>query len=236
MLQDVDSLLYVDTDILFLRPIEEIWGFFSRMSNQQMAGMAYESEPYQGWYSKQRNVPYFGNAGQTIFTAISNQLRCVYRYILKYFLGVNSGVMLMNLTRMRQFGWYDKVITTHSKWKKSLKLHDQDILNIIFHYEPEKLYIFPCSYNFRIDFCKKNRNLCQSSRTNGFSILHGNRNIFHSDGIFKCVYDAFYQYNSEGSLGVFYDILNEKLKNCQDLICGSEIFGQILLQVGDSLE
>ena len=30
LLNDVDLLLYVDTDILFLSPVEEIWTFFER--------------------------------------------------------------------------------------------------------------------------------------------------------------------------------------------------------------
>uniref|UniRef100_A0A2D4NUE9 Glucoside xylosyltransferase 2 n=1 Tax=Micrurus surinamensis TaxID=129470 RepID=A0A2D4NUE9_MICSU len=78
ILKDVDSLLYVDTDVLFLRPIDDIWGFLRTFNATQLAAMAPEHEiPKIGWYSRFARHPYYGTTG------------------------VNSGVMLMNLTRIR---------------------------------------------------------------------------------------------------------------------------------------
>lgn len=78
LLKDVDSLLYVDTDILFLQPVEEIWNFLSQFNSSQLAGMAPEhEEPRIGWYNRFARHPYYGKTG------------------------VNSGVMLMNMTRIR---------------------------------------------------------------------------------------------------------------------------------------
>lgn len=54
------------------------------------------------------------------------------------FLGVNSGVMLMNLTRMRKFNWTKYVIPIYKKYKLNITWGDQDIINIIFHYYPGK--------------------------------------------------------------------------------------------------
>lgn len=78
ILKDVDSLLYVDTDILFLRPVEDIWRFLSGFNSSHVAAMAPEhEEPRIGWYNRFARHPYHGRTG------------------------VNSGVMLMNLTRIR---------------------------------------------------------------------------------------------------------------------------------------
>ncbi|OXB68099.1 hypothetical protein ASZ78_014560 [Callipepla squamata] len=84
ILKDVDSLLYVDTDVLFLRPIDDIWHILKEFNSTQLAAMAPEHEiPKIGWYSRFARHPYYGTTG------------------------VNSGVMLMNLTRIRstQFRW-----------------------------------------------------------------------------------------------------------------------------------
>lgn len=74
----MDSLLYVDTDILFLQPVEQIWNFLSQFNSSHMAAMAPEhEEPRIGWYNRFARHPYYGKTG------------------------VNSGVMLMNMTRIR---------------------------------------------------------------------------------------------------------------------------------------
>lgn len=52
--------------------------------------------------------------------------------------GVNSGVMLMNLTRMRKFKWVDYVVPIYKEYKLKITWGDQDIINIIFHYHPGK--------------------------------------------------------------------------------------------------
>lgn len=78
ILKDVDSLLYVDTDVLFLRPMDDIWSFFKSFNSTQLAAMAPEHEsPKIDWYSRFARHPFYGLTG------------------------VNSGVMLMNLTRIR---------------------------------------------------------------------------------------------------------------------------------------
>lgn len=56
--------------------------------------------------------------------------------LFKLFIGVNSGVMLMNLTRMRAFQWKAYVVPIYKKYKLKITWGDQDIINIIFHYHP----------------------------------------------------------------------------------------------------
>ena len=51
--------------------------------------------------------------------------------------------MLMNLTRLRKFGWEQNyVIPVYKQFKSSITWGDQDIINIIFHYHPGLYKLF----------------------------------------------------------------------------------------------
>ncbi|MEQ2181865.1 hypothetical protein GOODEAATRI_016013 [Goodea atripinnis] len=78
ILKDIDSIVYVDSDILFLQPVDGLWDFLSRFNPSQLAAMSPEhEEPRIAWYSRFARHPFYGRTG------------------------INSGVMLMNMTRMR---------------------------------------------------------------------------------------------------------------------------------------
>ena len=66
-------------------------------------------------------------------------------------IGLNSGVMLMNLTRIRQLDWEKYILDIYHDYNTQLALGDQDILNIFFHFHPELLYLYPCNNNYRTD-------------------------------------------------------------------------------------
>jgi UDP-xylose:glucoside alpha-1,3-xylosyltransferase len=65
VLSDVDSLLYVDTDTLFLGPLEDVWRHFDLMNSSQMAALTPEHEdPNTGWYNRFAKHPYYGRLGK----------------------------------------------------------------------------------------------------------------------------------------------------------------------------
>ncbi|XP_014834074.1 PREDICTED: glucoside xylosyltransferase 2 isoform X3 [Poecilia mexicana] len=210
ILKDVDSLLYVDTDVLFLRPMDDIWMFLKSFNGSQLAAMAPEHEVSKiGWYSRFARHPFYGVTG------------------------VNSGVMLMNLTRIRRtlfkssliaggLLWEDLLHPLHQKYKNYITWGDQDLLNIIFHYNPENLYIFPCQWNYRPDHCMYGSN-CKGAEQEGVSILHGNRGVYHDDKqpAFKVVYDAIHNFPFEDNMfqSLFYPIQNKFLDTVNTL-CG----------------
>ncbi|XP_042232535.1 glucoside xylosyltransferase 1-like [Homarus americanus] len=173
LLKDVDALVYVDTDVVFLAPLEELWSHFYKMNSSHMAAMAPEHEDLAtGWYNRFAKHPYYGK------------------------LGVNSGVMLMNLTRLRKFGWEEYVVPIYRHYKLSITWGDQDIINIIFHYHPDKLYVYGCEYNLRPDHCMY-MSVCKAAEKRGVFVLHGNRGTFHSgkQPAFRAVYRAWEEYN-----------------------------------------
>ncbi|XP_053325846.1 glucoside xylosyltransferase 2 [Spea bombifrons] len=210
ILQDVDSLLYVDTDVLFLRPLDDIWAFLHRFNDSQLAAMAPEHEiPKIGWYSRFARHPFYGSTG------------------------VNSGVMLMNLTRIRKTHFKNNMIPTgltweeilhplYQKYKNYITWGDQDLLNIIFHFNPEKLFVFPCEWNYRPDHCMYGSN-CKTSEEYGVSILHGNRGVYHDDKqpAFKAFYEVIRDYPFDGNLfqSMYYPLQTKFLESVHTL-CG----------------
>ncbi|CAL8318533.1 unnamed protein product [Lota lota] len=184
ILKDVDSLVYVDSDIVFLRPPQRLWAMLSRFNASQLAAMAPEhEEPRVAWYNRFARHPFYGVAG------------------------LNSGVMLMNMTRIRSayfkndmtsvgLRWEELLMPLLQKYKLNITWGDQDLLNIIFHYNPDYLLEFPCKWNYRPDHCIYGSN-CASAEQDGVHILHGNRGVFHNlkQPAFKAVYDAIRQYS-----------------------------------------
>ncbi|XP_029358915.1 glucoside xylosyltransferase 2 [Echeneis naucrates] len=210
ILKDVDSLLYVDTDVLFLRPMDDIWSLLKSFNSTQLAAMAPEHEvPKIGWYSRFARHPFYGVTG------------------------VNSGVMLMNLTRIRStvfknsmiptgLSWEDLLHPLYQKYKNHITWGDQDLLNIIFHYNPECLFIFPCQWNYRPDHCMYGSN-CKGAEEEGVSILHGNRGVYHDDKqpAFKVVYDAIREFPFDDNMfqSLFYPI-QTKFLDTVNTLCG----------------
>uniref|UniRef100_A0A3P9JRN5 UDP-D-xylose:beta-D-glucoside alpha-1,3-D-xylosyltransferase n=1 Tax=Oryzias latipes TaxID=8090 RepID=A0A3P9JRN5_ORYLA len=210
ILKDVDSLLYVDTDVLFLRPMDDIWGFLKSFNETQLAAMAPEHEvPKIGWYSRFARHPFYGVTG------------------------VNSGVMLMNLTKIRStlfknsmissgLSWGDLLHPLYQKYKSHITWGDQDLLNIIFHDNPECLSIFPCQWNYRPDHCMYGSN-CKGAEEEGVSILHGNRGVYHDDKqpAFKVIYDAIHDFPFEDNMfqSLFYPVQSRFLDTVNTL-CG----------------
>ena len=60
--------------------------------------------------------------------------------------------MLMNLKRMRESNWEEKIVTFYHEFKPQIQKGDQDVINIFFHYNSKQLYVLPCHFNYRPEF------------------------------------------------------------------------------------
>lgn len=222
ILKEVDSLLYVDTDILFLRPVEDMWALLSQFNSSHLAAMAPEhEEPRIGWYNRFARHPYYGKTG------------------------VNSGVMLMNMTRLREkrfkndmttvlLRWEEILMPLLQKYKLNITWGDQDLLNIIFYHNPESLYVFPCQWNYRPDHCIYGSN-CQQAEQEGVFILHGNRGVYHDDKqpAFRAVYEAIQKFPFGGNMDAsLLQPLEASLQETTHTYCGraSHLFTKRLKQ------
>ncbi|XP_023347540.1 glucoside xylosyltransferase 1 isoform X2 [Eurytemora carolleeae] len=94
--------------------------------------------------------------------------------------GLNTGVVLLNLDRMRntEKSWTDTILALYVKYQKKMRLGDQDIFNTYFNQNPEKVYDLDCTWNYREALCSKGKNFCPSAGESGVSILHGNGKMF----------------------------------------------------------
>lgn len=172
LVEDVDAMIYTDTDTLFLGPVEDLWKYFYKFNETQIAALVLENEdPNVSWYPRFAKHPFYGRVG------------------------LNSGVMLMNLTRMREFHWVDYVTPIMLKWKLAMPWGDQDIINVIFHYRPSGVHVLPCRYNFRTEQCAYG-DACPGATKYGALVLHGSRKAFHSQSqpAFKAIYTAFEEF------------------------------------------
>ena len=68
--------------------------------------------------------------------------------------GVNTGIMLINLERMRNFGFVPKAIEAFEVYKFNITWWDQDVFNIVMFQHPEIVYRMPCWWNYRPDHCQ----------------------------------------------------------------------------------
>ncbi|XP_075236780.1 glucoside xylosyltransferase 1 shams [Lycorma delicatula] len=172
LLPHLDKMLYVDTDVIFLAPLTEVWDHFNLMNSTQMAALSPEHEdPNIGWYNRFARHPYYGK------------------------MGVNSGVMLMHLYRMRQFGWVKYLAPIYKEFRLKLTWGDQDIINIFFHFHPERLLVYSCIHNYRTDHCMY-LSTCPPAERDGVVVVHGSRSSFHGEKqpAFRAIYRAMEEY------------------------------------------
>ncbi|KAJ4924520.1 hypothetical protein JOQ06_003476 [Pogonophryne albipinna] len=181
ILKDIDSVVYVDSDILFLQPVDRLWAFLTRFNSSQLAAMAPEhEEPRIAWYNRFNDMTSVG-------------LR-----------------------------WEELLMPLLQKYKLNITWGDQDLLNIIFHHNPECLLEFPCMWNYRPDHCIYGSN-CASAEEDGINILHGNRGVYHDhkQPAFRAVYEAIRKYPfGADPVTSLLDPLEEQLLTTTHTYCG----------------
>lgn len=196
VLSDVDSVIYVDSDVLFLQPPQDLWDNFKNFDPRQVGALA----PRVGWDFK---VP--GTNPNFILRTGTGMTQ------------VNSGVFLMNLTRMREpvFNTAESISLNSFKWDKDLLLPlyyrnkkdmfgDQNLINTAFHYNPELIYFLPCRWNYHHKFCfdAQSERSCPEADEMGAAIAHGNAKTFYNNysPVFKAINDGFTKYNWQNDL------------------------------------
>ncbi|XP_076354892.1 glucoside xylosyltransferase 2-like [Tachypleus tridentatus] len=173
-LPHVDALIYCDIDLIFLRPVEELWQHLEVMSENQSIAMSRNAVTEgTGWYPSHSLHPFFSTTG------------------------LNAGVMLLNLTRYRYQDLEGRVVTIYANYKNTLKYGDQDILNILLHNQTGLVKVLPCAWNFRTDFCD-DANRCLDAEKHGVGGLHGNRKMFYRwkiEPLFFEIYESFRKFD-----------------------------------------
>uniref|UniRef100_H2YMG5 Nucleotide-diphospho-sugar transferase domain-containing protein n=1 Tax=Ciona savignyi TaxID=51511 RepID=H2YMG5_CIOSA len=190
------AAIYSDSDVIFVKPIDELWAQFKEMDERQVAAIS----PTAGH-------PIGGSKLNENFISHPSGL-----------FQINTGVMALNFTRMLATDWllfHDEHKTDQSETQrvnygvelllpyydeyKEKAEHDQKLLNIIFHYNPELLRQLPCTWNFKNNFCQDDDNTCPAAERDGAGAVHGITSAFFNDvnPTFRSLYEAFLQYDFE---------------------------------------
>ena len=196
VMKDTDSVIYVDSDTLFIDSPQSLWAHFDHFNENQIGALA----PRVGWDFK---VP--ASNQNFIMTPKGSVTQ------------VNSGVFLINLTRMREpdlvtsetisletFKWDSKLfIPLYYRFKKDM-FGDQNLINTIFHYNAEKIYFLPCRWNYHHKFCfdQASERSCPEADEHGAAIAHGNAKTFYNNysPVFKALNDGFTAYRWDNDL------------------------------------
>lgn len=168
---NIDRVIYVDSDTIFLADPYKLWNEFEKFNSNTVAALVAEDEgtvprPY---YRKELQHPYYQAEGAV---------------------GLNSGIMLLDLGRLRRDPWDDEMLAHLKRYK--LEFFDQDLLNIYFSMHPDKVRVLSCEWNFRTEHCYTQQ-YCTS-----ILLLHGNRGVFHENAeqrfpvtAFRLVYQSY---------------------------------------------
>lgn len=154
--RNIEVLIYMDRDTFVVRNFNDLVKAAESLGNHTAA-----LTPEGGrWYRKKHGLR---NRGKT-YLAPS---------------GLNSGVMLMNLRKMRSNNFLQKVLLL-AKQAPFTALGDQDILNLYFAQRPEEVMMMSCRFNFREVLGKTE---CDYGMEMVYPVvLHGNRGAFHRKG------------------------------------------------------
>lgn len=149
LLSDFDTLLYLNPESIFLSPPHETFKLLRHFKRTQIAGLAAEEKG--SVYDSKKGHPFYGANG------------------------INSGVMLMNLKKMRENNWQKEMQQILAEYHSKALYGDQDLINIYFNSRPNEVYDLPCDYNFRTDQCDKS-SACATPE--GIKIFQANRDVF----------------------------------------------------------
>ncbi|KAK3102055.1 hypothetical protein FSP39_008413 [Pinctada imbricata] len=173
--QYLDKVIVVDIDVTFATDVAELWKILNSLQGLKMIGLV---ENLSDWYlGLLPNVSPWPADGR----------------------GFNTGVMLMNLKKLRELNWMDtwrtvteKVLPQH----EHTQLADQDIINAVIKQHPFLVSRLSCKWNVQLS---DNRKEC-SGDLSSYKIIHWNSpkkyNVKHQRiGYFRNLHQMFLEYD-----------------------------------------
>ena len=168
---DLRRVIMLDSDLKFGSDINQMYQLFKEFQEQNVIGIAREMQPvyrHTFWqYRKNHPESRVGNPPPTGLT------------------GFNSGVLLLDLDKMRRSQLYNSLIDTDAVYNLTEKyffkghLGDQDFFTLLSLEYENLFYILPCTWN---------RQLCEWWRHHGYAEVFdeyftckGQINIYHGN-------------------------------------------------------
>ncbi len=107
--------------------------------------------------------------------------------------GAPAGVLLMDLDKMRQAGWHERMTAATKTGEGSRG--DQALIDLYFRDFPARLHVLSCAWGFRPSHCRAD-SPCRLAAGEGVGVVQGGLAGFSHDGpaTFKALYEAFLAY------------------------------------------
>lgn len=128
--QNLTKVIVLDTDVTFATDIAELWKIFSILKRKKAIGLV---ENQSDWY--------LGKLWKN-----HRPWRAIGR-------GLNTGVILLDLQKLRDMQWMDlwkKIAEEELQTMLYTSLADQDIFNTVLKLHPYLLYQLPCQWNVQL--------------------------------------------------------------------------------------
>ncbi|CAL8098262.1 unnamed protein product [Calicophoron daubneyi] len=132
---DVQKVICMDTDVLFAQDVRKLWDIFDRFNDYQMIAGAFE-----------------------LTDNLIRDMATPEYPIMET--GINSGVLLLHLERMRLAHWDTVSVELTKRMLKSkgrLKYPDQEVYNSFLFENKKFFYELPCQWNLVISRCHQVR-------------------------------------------------------------------------------
>lgn len=123
-------VVYLDVDVVVFVDLAQLYGLFDKHPDKTLMLSRETYRSGTGWYAKARNQ----KRGKQHFHQPT---------------GVNSGLMLMNLDRMRHDNLTAERCLAYND--EPISMGDQDVINSYAFHRPDEVLILPCEYNRRTD-------------------------------------------------------------------------------------
>lgn len=112
--------------------------------------------------------------------------------------GLNAGLLIMNLTKMRGYHWEENFLRVYDEYSKKVTLTGQRTVNILLGNSPGLLKMLSCKYNFFHRHCDRGYTCLDAidAATNGepgggIHLVHGNGHTFEKNKVFHPIYQAY---------------------------------------------
>ena len=189
----LEKVIILDTDVTFATDIGKLWTIFNKFNKQQALGLV---ENQSDWYipgklwKNHRPWPALGR-------------------------GLNTGVILMIVSRLRAINWsqtWRTVAESDLVTQLSTSLADQDVLNAVIKRESGLLYKLDCRWNVQMSDNSLSDSLCYDTKSSEVNVIHFNspKKVESSNkhmSYFRNLYLTFLQYDG--------NLLRRELYSCQ---------------------
>jgi lipopolysaccharide biosynthesis glycosyltransferase len=130
---NVDRIIQLDADMVFLDDIGKLWKLFDNFSHDQAIGLVPE---FNGMYDQSDQYRYHEN--QNYFHGVKSHSHA----------GFNTGTLLMDMKKLRAMNWWSSLQTVLDDTRScSTPMKDQDVMNEYLYRNQRLQYVLPFQWN-----------------------------------------------------------------------------------------